>query len=230
MFKCVNRWQCLTSVLLLALLSSGCTTVGVATARRDTIDYGPRLPLRLCLLKAEDVPDQRVQLLTRALREEFAQYGIDVEVPWVRPWERPGFTAETIVKDVLRRDLEPPCDRLMALVDRNPADVLWGLLMPQILGAVDTYSRTRGFIVATVGSISQLTMSPKDVSIHEFYHLLGCNHAVTLNQCYPRIAAIKSKTDPAAGFFAGLDQQGRYLLTREAVKAAIDAGIGGRDR
>jgi hypothetical protein len=131
---------------------------------------------------------------------EFAPYGIQIVVPWQHAWTRAGFTHSSLFDDVARRDLEPPCDRLVALVDRNAGDFLWGLLMPEILGEVDEATRTRGYIVATTGSVNQLLEPPSQATVHEFYHLLGCPHALSLSRCYHLIAALKTHIDPAKGF------------------------------
>jgi hypothetical protein len=59
----------------------------------------------------------------------------------------------------------PPCDRLVALVDRNAGDFLWGLVMPEILGEVDNATHTRGYIVATTGSVNQMIEPPSKAAV-----------------------------------------------------------------
>lgn len=202
---------------------AGCTTVGFHTSQRQDVDFGPSLTLRICVLKTDDVPDQRVADMLERVRVELATYAIDLEVPWVRPWERPGFQMDAILDDIVGRPLEPPCDRLVGLVDRHVGDFLWGLAMPEVLGAVDDVTRTRGYFVATFGSINQALLPPGSVAVHEFYHLLGCEHDATLSNCYPRIAALKAAADPAADFFPGVDHSKQFLTTRAAVDAAFKA-------
>jgi len=205
------------------LLTGGCTTVGVHTPELEKIDFGPPATLRVCLLKTEDTPDARVGALLDAVNAEFAQYDIAVAVPWVRPWKRPGFSTRSILTDLMRTPLEPPCDRLVGLVDRHVGDFIWGLVLPEVLGAVDDVTATRGYVVATWGSVNQVTMTPEETMVHEFYHLVGCPHGLTLTKCYPRIAALKQANVPDNDFFPGVAQQKSFLLTRSQAQAAIDA-------
>lgn len=209
-------------VVVAACLALGaCTTMGVHTKQRVAMEYGPPVPMRVCVLKAPGVTTQRVNELVAAVNTEFAAYGIEVVVPWMRPWERSGFTFQRLFDDVTSRPLEPPCDRLMAFVDRNVGDFLWGLAMPEVLGAVDDNTHTHGFVIATRVSLNQLFSSPTAITVHEFYHFLGCPHAGSLSDCYGRIAALKRSFDPRTDFFPGIGRDGRFLLTRNAVHYAM---------
>ena len=207
----------------------GCTTVGVNTRERTTIDYGPPVSLNVCVLRSPGVTTQRVDELVTAVNTEFAPYGIQITVPWERPWTRAGFTHSSLFDDVARRDLEPPCDRLVALVDRNAGDFLWGLLMPEILGEVDEATHTRGYIVATTGSVNQIFEPPSKGAVHEFYHLLGCPHAASWSKCYHLIAALKSHIDPAKGFVPGIGSDGGFLLTRVGANAVMRSSVAYED-
>jgi len=129
------------------------------------------------------------------------------------------------MEDLTRRELDPSCDRLMAFVDRNAADFLWSLVMPEVLGAVDDATHTRGYIVANQVSLNQLFQSPGETAVHEFYHLLGCPHARTLQNCYDRIAALKQQFVTGADFFPSVGVDGTPLLTRKAVDAALHGAI-----
>lgn len=200
------------------------------TEAESDVDYGPPAVMRVCLLKTDDVPAPRAEQLIAAVNDEFARYGIRVKVPWVRSWQRPGFDVNAIITDVARRDLESPCDRLVALVDRNFGDFAWGLLMPEVLGAVEDVTATRGYVVATSGSINQLLMPPGMTTVHEFYHLLGCPHGLTLTKCYPKIAALKRAIDPAADFFPGVARYDAFLTTREAANTALSAFLAEEER
>jgi hypothetical protein len=53
----------------------GCTTVGVNTRERTTIDYGPPVSLNVCVLRSPGVTTQRVDELATAVNTEFAPYG-----------------------------------------------------------------------------------------------------------------------------------------------------------
>lgn len=225
-----RAWACRAALaLLLVLFVASCTTVGAHSARRQAVDYGPMATLRVCVLQAEGVSDARVAELIVAARRELAPYGIGVAVPWIRPWERQGFGHEALFEDIVRRPLEPPCDRLLAFVGRDARDFLWGLALPEVLGQVDDATHTRGFVVATRASLNQLFLPPAKVTVHEFYHLLGCPHSGSLDKCYARIAGLKRATRPGADFFPGVDAQGRWLLTREETNELLRASaVAGR--
>jgi hypothetical protein len=229
-----TRLPCVLSLSgLLAL--TGCTTVGMHTQARKKVDFGPPATVRVCLLKTSDISERRAETLQGVVQREFAQYGLHIEVPWVREWQRPGFEVGSILNDLLQRPLEPPCDRLFGLVDRHLGDFAWGLVMPEVLGAVDGPSATRGYVVATFGSVNQLFMFPEQAIVHEFYHLFGCPHGFTLSKCYQSIAAVKAAVQPDADFFPGVrlwrpdeeegakaeDDQDVILRTRAEVDAAI---------
>ena len=218
--------------LSLALFASGvllgCTTVGVPTSQQQAFDYGPPMQLRVCVLRTDGVSPERVDKLIAAVNSEFEPYGIEVVVPWVRPWKRTSFTHATMVEDVVGRELEAPCDRLIGFVDRNVGDFLWGLVMPEVLGSVDDTTHTRGYVVATQVSFNQLFSSPAKTTIHEFYHLLGCPHARAMTNCYSRIAALKRHTRHDADFFPGVSAHGRFLVTREEANGELRLAVARR--
>jgi hypothetical protein len=222
--------KALTFLLATVLLGiSGCTTVGVNTRERATIDFGPPVSLSVCVLRSPGITSQKVDELVAAVNMEFAPYGIQVIVPWQHAWTRAGFTHSSLFDDVARRDLEPPCDRLVALVDRNAGDFLWGLLLPEILGEVDEATHTRGYIVAMTGSVNQLFEPPSKGAVHEFYHLLGCPHAASLSKCYHLIATLKTHIDPAKGFVPGIAANGDFLFTRVEANAVMRSAVAYED-
>ena len=205
--------------VLLMLAVGACTTIGVHDMEElAAVDFGPREIVRFCVLRAPDVDEDRARRLVAAVDAEFEPYGLDVEVSWMRPWERPGFAMESILADIVPRPLEPPCDRLMALVDRHLGDTVWGLVLPEVLGAVETVTHTKGYAVATMGSINQIASNPSSSAVHEAYHFLGCGHDLVMGECYRRIALIKglARANRAAGrdFFPGLDPNGKPVTTR----------------
>ncbi|WP_206861729.1 hypothetical protein [Lysobacter changpingensis] len=216
------------AIALGCLALSGCTSVGVQTGMRHALDYGPRMQLRVCVLHTPDVKPARVDALIRAVNDEFADYGIEVVVPWSRPWQRAGFSHERLFDDIARRELEAPCDRLVAFVDRNAGDALWGLLMPEVLGMVDEATHTRGYVVATRASLNQLFVSPAKATVHEFYHLLGCPHAESMDACYQRIAALKQARAEGADFVPGVDGEGEFVMTREMANRTLHLALAGQ--
>jgi hypothetical protein len=209
------------ALVMFVALGTGCTGIGMHTSKRDTVDYGPPQELRLCLLKTDKVPDARAAELVTAVNEEFAPFGITVTVPWVRAWERPGFTVNGIFPALLERELEEPCDRLMGLIDYHAGDFVWSLFLPQVLGAVETETHTHGYVFATFGSINQIGTGPKSAMVHEFYHLIGCPHAATKTKCYEQIAALKASRPPRSELFPGMDDEGKFLHTRAEVNEVL---------
>jgi hypothetical protein len=84
----------------------------------------------------------------------------------------------------------------MYFVNRNFGDAVYGLLsiaagMPEVLGEVDDATLTHGFVVARVASINQTFMSPRSVTEHELFHLLGCAKHFDMPECYRRIQSLK---------------------------------------
>ena len=214
--------------LALALGAAGCSTLGVSVpGSLAANDFGPRQELRVCILREASVSEARARSLIAGVNGAFAAYGIEVSVPWIRPWQRPGYRSEAIVGELASRPLEPPCDRLVALLGRPFSDVLLGLVVPETLGAVETATRTRGYVVANFGSLKQLLTPPGLATRHEFHHLLGCQHALTLSACYERIARVKrAYADAGASgedFFPGIAGDGAPILTRAEVDARLSA-------
>jgi hypothetical protein len=210
------------AVLLLLLLPCACTMIGVdVPSRRAQLDFGPPVELRVCMLAAPDISAERAESVRAAIDREMALYGIRVRVPWVRPWERPAFFTTSMLPDLMRRPLERPCDRLVALVGRHLGDTLWGFVFPEILGAVEETTHTRGVVVAGYLSPNQLLLSPSRTAIHEFYHLLGCGHSLWKLGCYDQIQRTKSYRASEADFFPGLTRDKQPIRTRSGVDALL---------
>lgn len=179
--------------------------------------------LRVCVLRDESLPPERAESVMAAVSQALAPHGVALTVPWYRPWSRPAFAQEGLTRDVALRPLEPPCDRLLALVGRDGRDFLWGLLLPEVLGAVERRTHTKGYAVARVGSLNQvLSFSrPEDTAFHEVLHMLGCAHGNPGADCARRIQALvaEARANRAAGreFFPAVTAGGRILATREEV-------------
>lgn len=209
------------AALFLLATATGCTSIGMTTDARDEQDYGPPQELRVCLLKTADVPEDRANWLITAVNEEFAPFGIYVTVPWIRDWQRPGFTVDKILPELAARELEAPCDRVVGLIDRHAGDFVWGPFLPEVLGAVDDVTSTHGYVVATWGSVNQIPGGPRTAMVHEFYHLIGCPHGLTKTKCYEQIAALKASRERDADFFPGVTANGKYMSRREDVNSAL---------
>ena len=203
---------------------SACTSIGVSVGTGPALqEFGPEMEICLCVYQDRGVSDETTQTILAAIREEFAPMGLDVQTPWVRPWERPAFSQKGITRDVARRPLEAPCDRILALVGRDARDFLWGALMPEILGAVETRTNTKGYVVAEVGSLNQVLTfeSPSGAAVHEFYHLLGVRHGLDKEAAYEQVRRIKdlAARNRSAGrdFFPAMSEKVRVYTSREAV-------------
>jgi hypothetical protein len=218
-------WQ----TIIFCLTLYGCTTVGVLNKEAlKNIDFGPPEKLRLCIYKDDSISDKQAEEIIATLQKEFSHFGIEIEVPWIRAWKRPAFTGYEILNNFASCPLESPCDRLLALVGRNFSDFLWGLTMPEVHGAVEDVSMTKGFTVAEIGSLNQiLTMgSAARLAIHETYHLLGCDHDIDAKPCYEKIALIKkiARKSRLAGrdFFPSVGQDQRVLRSRHDVEKKLE--------
>jgi hypothetical protein len=217
----LNYLKILPVLATLVLVATGCTTVAVLHEQEPS---GPSVALRVCVLKDSDISCEQAGRIIADLTREMARSGIVLSVPWVSEWQRPGFFEKDIVYDVAAKSLEAPCDRILALVGRTAQDFAWGLLLPEVIGSVETVTRTKGFVVAEFGSFNQLLSfkSPSDAAAHELYHMLGCDHDDPAAVCAAKIGAIKqsARTNRANGidFFPGIGSGGEPLLTRAAVR------------
>ena len=215
-------------LVLLAVLSA-CTSIGVPLRSGPAShEFGPKMEICLCVYQDTGVSDKTTQTILTAIREEFAPMGLQVTTPWIRPWERPAFSQKGITRDIARRPLEAPCDRILALVGRDGRDFLWGAVLPEILGAVETRTNTKGYVVAEVGSLNQLLtfQSPSGAAVHEFYHLLGVGHGLDRRNAYDQVRRIKdlAARNQLAGrdFFPAMTEKGRVYATRDAVDRRFD--------
>ena len=212
----------------LGFILFGCTTVGIPdkTAMHN-MDFGPSEKLRICIYKDVNVSDRQAEDIIAALQQEFSQFGLEIEVPWMKPWKRPAYTGDEILKNFTACPLESPCDRLLALVGRNFGDFVWGILMPEIHGAVEDVSMTKGFAVAEVGSFNQMLSmsSAAHIAVHETYHLLGCDHNVDAKPCYERIKLVKkvARRNRLAGgdFFPSIPLDQHVLNSRLDVEKKL---------
>ena len=217
------------SILLFCLLLYGCTTVGIPDkAEMENIDFGPPEKLRICIYKDVNVSDQQADHIIAALQQEFSHFGLAIEVPWVKPWKRPAFASDEILNNFASCPLEAPCDRLLALVGRNFGDFLWGIIMPEIHGAVEDVSMTKGFAVAEIGSFNQMLSmsSAARIAVHETYHLLGCDHGLDAKPCYEKIKLVKkiARRNRMAGrdFFPSIPLDQIVLSSRLDVEKKLE--------
>lgn len=224
------RTWTLIPVIAVLLLTAGCTSIAVDYTLVDGPLAAAEDPvlLRVCVLKDTRISCDRTDAIIAALTREMAHHGIAVSVPWIRDWQRPAFFESGITRGIAAYPLEAPCDRILTLVGRDYKDFAWGLLMPEVLGAVEQLTHTKGYVVAGIGSLNQLLSlrSPFAGAIHELYHMLGCDHDMSGRICTAKIDAIKEQArqnrENGQDFFPGIDKTGRLLLTRTAVEAEFE--------
>jgi hypothetical protein len=211
--------------VVLALVLGACTSMGPhKQAARQQIDFGPPQTVGVCLYLDDGITEQAGRSLVKeAWRSEAPLYQLDVEVVKVKRWPRPAFQMEGIMAALRQERLEAPCDRILALIGRNVGDVIWGVVGPEVLGAVNDETLTHGYSVARWGSVNQLVMSPVDVTRHEIYHLLGCGDHNDMARCYRQISDLKAYRQARGGdFFPAWDFINRQLLaSREDVNARL---------
>lgn len=213
-------------LVFLALASlMGCTSIGPTglPPEASNIDLGLDVELRLCIYKDKNVSDRRAASIIAAIQKEFAQYGLVIEVAAIKAWQRPGFMHRDILRDIARRPLEPPFDRTLALVGRDLRDFMWGILLPEVYGAVETWTHTKGYVVAEMGSLNQLLtfQSPHQAAVHEFYHMLGVEHMDGTRIICEKISRLKrlavESRQSGQDFFPGISSSGKLYLSRAAV-------------
>ena len=120
-------------------------------------------------------------------------------------------------------------------------------------GAVETWTRTRGYVLVGAASLIESPLDlavhllrspfrglrrrenpesfpPWDVAgraVHEVYHMLGCGHRRSLEDCYRKIALLKDRAaqspDPD-GFFPSYAFGGGLVLHRETVRSTTARG------
>ncbi|MEW6668103.1 MAG: hypothetical protein AB1512_23060 [Thermodesulfobacteriota bacterium] len=206
--------------------------MGIADERPLLGSYqGEQQALRICVYQDRGVPKESVHEMTGAIMQRFAPLGIRVEIPWIRPWQRNAFAVHEIVNQVATLPLECPCDRILAIVDRDFGDFLWGILLPEYFGAVEDVTLTKGYAVGRWGSLNQVLSkkSPTDVAVHEAFHFLGCGHELGAESCRLKIAglleAAKENREKGQDFFPAMSLDGRIHRTRAEVDRLLGAAL-----
>jgi hypothetical protein len=209
------------------------------------MDFGPAEEVRFCVLLDEGVSRERAESLLQVWNEgEGQNYNLFVRPVSFATHQRKGFTASDIIDDLKQIPLQENCDRNIFFVGRNLGDVLYGLAalavpLPEALGAVNSETLTHGYVVASLATPGQVLnelffLSRKDVTIHELYHFLGCEHSyTTMTDCYQQIHTLKTRYRELknsgyyqqvgeAPFFPAPRLRGNRLgLTRQEVNASL---------
>jgi len=93
---------------------------------------------------------------------------------------------------------------------------------------VETRTHTKGYVVAEIGSLNQLLtfQNPAAAAVHEFYHMLGCDHEDNSQTIIAEITRLKQSAMQnrlmGRNFFPGISSKGEILFTRRDVDARFD--------
>ena len=227
-------WKILPSLFLIL----SCATVGPIGSHDpeslERIDFGEDMTIRFCIYKEDTLSPEIARRLVAAANKELKLFRLKIKISSIKNWTRPGFTAFALQDSMLRIPLQAPCDRMAILVDRTFGDLVWGAILPNVLGAVEQMTSTRGFMVAKTSSLGHYFMGgPEATFTHEVYHLLGCVHKLTLNNCYQRIQKLKKEASNSRElgleFFPSLSVTETVFRNRnevnEILKVALEKGL-----
>lgn len=221
-----------SSISCLLIVATGLSCIGFhVKSEREKYQYGADTDLKICFITEPSIDETDTRELAREWDDELSLYGIRVNAARIRTMSRPGFMSGNVLVFLNSQLLEAPCDRIVYLMGRTAGDLVFEAAMMGIFfavgvkfevhGAVETRTRTRGFVKAQYMEFLQLLFSsPRSTMAHEGYHLLGCDHSFTLTECYGRIARLKEAlSDPAreADFFPTFSSNGSVLVTRNQV-------------
>src|SRR5690349_11878959 len=194
--------------------TSGCFVTSVGMDRpevRAQTDFGPSSTLRVCALLDDGITQRDAQetLADYWNENEASKYNLSVKMVSYSSLPRTidQFFHWQIGRQVVMRQIPPGCDRMMYFVNRNVLDVAWSVPeaygAPEVLGEVDDYTMTRGYVVDRIASLNQVLMSPwfspSKVARHEAFHMVGCGHDLVMDQCYKHIAEAKWIEDRLRG-------------------------------
>jgi hypothetical protein len=205
----------------LTVLLYGCASTDRPAPASESIHYGSRQTLHLCVLKSVSLSLRRAEAYLAQVRNDLVTYRLILDVTWIHPWEQPGDGSAAILADLSQRPLDAPCDRIVALVDRTGAAFVSGLLLPEVSGEADAATSTRGYIELAYTAPNPFFRRAEDAAVLRFHALLGCTSSMSSNACEHRIAELKAATDPESGFLPGITPDGAYLSTRADVNEAL---------
>lgn len=196
---------------------------------KETYDFGKPITIRVCVWKDENVSEKRMNYLFDSWNQELGLYNLQAKVVNVKPWTRPGWTGNAIMEELFQAPIPEDCDRVLALAGIKFTDIAYEFLsiilaaffIPtfEVMGAVDSYTGTRGFVLAhpTLGHL--ISGGSTGTIVHEGYHLLGCGHSFFLSECYAKIQDLKTNAEkyPTENFFPAMHPGGGYLFRRKEV-------------
>ena len=194
--ECVSRICC----VLVAAIGAACTAT-IGTPNPELLqkmsargEFGAAQSVRICgLLDAGITEATARRLIDEAWNDtEAGALGLTMALVSLNSWQREGADIETIFRNVRKLPIAPECDRMLAFL--GPSDDF-------VSGLAGGVSLTHGFVLASPESTRRFPLTPAQVTRHEIYHLVGCGHSPTMDECYRRIALAKSKRGGANAFF-----------------------------
>lgn len=182
-------------ITVIFIILTNCTTIGFHNpSELNKIDFLGSTNYRICIIHEPGISEFRIQNLMNSLQGELKLYKLNLEWNIIGKVERPGFYTVDIFNYLNQVPLGENCDRMLLLLKRNLGDFLFHIFLPEIMGLVESNTRTRGFIYADYLTINILSGStPSKVLIHENYHFLGCDHDLIMNECYKKIYILKNE-------------------------------------
>jgi len=176
----------------------------------------PPPPLRVCLLASPRVRPAELRTVVENLRASGQAFGIAVEIPGVPEGGVARAVTRPSLDDLMRRPLDPPCDRMVAVYRDPPAESLsraWIARGPS--GGVDRLTHTRAYIVLQVRPFPENLAGVAFPGAAEISWLLGCSPGTTSATCHARVRRLTSAPMGHDDFFPAWTS-GDTLLRRRA--------------
>jgi len=203
MTKPVRRVRGLSRIacLLVAAVTAGCAGGNIGAPNPGLLEkmaaggaFGAEQRVRICALLDAGIAEATARrLIDEAWNDTEARaLALKLQVVSSTPWKSEGNDIEAIMSSVRKVPVEPGCDRLLAFLGQSDSR------QPRLVGGV---SLIHGFVVASAESMRGLSLTPVEAARHELYHLVGCGHAQTMDECYRRIALAKGQRKGADAFF-----------------------------
>ena len=222
----------MAGALVVATMASQRSSAQTQGPESEVMTPAPVSVLRVCVMRASDVTDERVQEIREGLQRGADRHGVRVEIPWVREWSRSGFATEDSLISLMRVPLEAPCDRLLGLIGRHLGDFIANVAGFNVPIVLDRETSARAVIVANMDPVNSALRPPDRNAEFLTQAYLGCRLRLDIFQeeCAQRVANLQRNVDPVADFVPGVTKKREFLTTREAVEAAVQKALDARAR
>lgn len=184
------------------LLLGGCATT-IGTHNDEALhkaNFGQdRVEIRICTYLDTGITEDRARALLDTWNQtEADKYGIYVRPVSFSSKPRTEVFYHELKPETQQLSLKDNCDKAMWFIGRNVFDYTYGLAalmvpLPEIMGYADDETLTKSYVVARTGSLSQaILFAPKNATVHEMYHLLGCGQHGNMKRCYRQLKELKT--------------------------------------